>query len=50
LPGLVVRWPLLEKSVRLGTPRVICTTHIVEIGGVAAGERVMLSGLAYSGV
>src|SRR5215217_1057970 len=35
----------LEKSVHLGMPRVICTTHIVETGGGAVGERVMLSGL-----
>jgi len=28
----------LEKSVHLGTPRVRCTTHIVEIGGVTWGR------------
>ena len=35
----------MEKSVRLGTPKVMCTTHIVETGRGAVGERVMLSGL-----
>jgi len=40
----------LEKSVSRGTPKVICTTHIVAHQWGAAGERVMLSGLAYSGV
>jgi hypothetical protein len=35
----------LEKSVRLGMPRTICTTHIVETGGDAVGERVVPPGL-----
>jgi hypothetical protein len=47
------RWPIpympgghfLEESVRRGTPRVICTTHIVDHRWCAAGERVVLSGL-----
>jgi hypothetical protein len=35
----------LEKSTCRGTPRVICTTHIVANRWGAVGERVMLSGL-----
>jgi len=40
----------LEKFVRRGMPRAICTTHIVETGGSAAGKRVVPSGFVHSGV
>lgn len=39
----------MEKFVRRGMPRAICTTHIVETGGSAAGERVVPSGFVHSG-
>src|SRR5215211_192329 len=35
----------LEKSVRLGTPRVVCTTHIVETGGGEGGAVGPLPGV-----
>ena len=35
----------LEKSVCLGMPRVVCTTHIVTHRWGCGGERVVPSGL-----
>jgi hypothetical protein len=39
----------LEKSVRLGTPRAICTTHLVAHRWGAVGERVAPPGLVHGG-